>query len=66
MTGNLSHLFKEENEDYYEPYKMQTAFNNNYVEYMGNGNDYLSVAQYLHEIGISLNNLIKKHKKLKE
>ena len=44
---------------------MQTAFNNNYVEYMGNGNDYLSVAQYLHEIGISLNNLIKKTQKVK-
>ena len=66
MIGNITHLFKKKNEDYYEPYKMQTAFNNNYVEYMGNGNDYLSVIQYLHEIGISLTNLIKKHTKLKE
>ena len=45
---------------------MQTAFNNNYVEYMGNGNDVLSVAQYLHETRLYLTNFIKKHKKLKE
>ena len=66
MIGNITHLFKKKNEDYYEPYKMQTAFNNNYVEYMGNGNDDLSVAQYLHETRLYLTNFIKKHQKLKE
>ena len=43
---------------------MQTAFNNNYVEYMGNGNDDLSVAQYLHETRLYLTNFIKKTQKV--
>lgn len=64
MIGNITHLFKKKNEDYYEPYKMQTAFNNNYVEYMGNGNDDLSVAQYLHETRLYLTNFIKKTQKV--
>ena len=45
---------------------MQTGFKNNYVEYMSNGNDDFSVAQYLHKIRLYLTNSIKKHKNLKE
>ena len=65
--GNIGkQRVKEEDEDYYKPYKIQTAFNNGYVEYISNGNDDLSIAQYLHEIRPYITNLINKHKKLKE
>ena len=39
MISNLRHLFKGEDKDCYKPHKIQTAFNNNYVEYMNNGID---------------------------
>ena len=54
----------ESEEDYYEPVKISSAFNNNYIEYKSNGrkDKTLSIKEYLDIIKQYLSDIINEHK----
>ena len=53
-------LFESDNEDYYEPIRIGSAFSNNYVEYESNGDKDKtpSIKEYLDKIRPYLSNMI--------
>ena len=63
IKRNIRALY-ESQEEYYEPKRIKSAFNDNYVEYEGNGDKdkSLSIEEYLIIIGPYLSNIIDDHK----
>ena len=67
ITNNPNDDFIEDVRDLfsildYEPILIKTGFNNNYLEYMSNGNNSLSFNEYLELIKPYLNDLINVYK----
>ena len=65
--NNTNDDFIENNRDLfcildYEPLLIKSGFDNNYLEYMSNGNDSLSLNEYLELIKLYLYDLINVHK----
>ena len=56
--------YKKEKENYYKPVKVNTFWNNNYIDYKSNGdkNKTLSAEEYLNKIGLSLRDLLNDRK----
>ena len=57
-------LLGPDNENYYEPVRINNVFNSNYIEYESNGDKdkTLSIEKYLNEIKPYLSKMINDHK----
>ena len=51
-------LFEPGNEDYYEPIRISSVFNKNYIEYESNADKDYQLNEYLDKIRPYLNNMI--------
>ena len=62
IIGDIRSLFKQDEEDYYQPKRVINFWNNNYIEYQSNGDknrnlsDLHKIKPYLRNIIISLQN----------
>ena len=64
ITYDLKYLFDEEEEDYYEPTEIKSAFDDSYILYESKGDKdaKLSLEDYFNKIRSYLNNMINNHK----
>ena len=58
----IRNLFGENGDDYYEPIKTKSAFNDNYIEYESRGDKNLLLKEYLYMIIPYLRDMINDHK----
>ena len=58
----IRNLFGENDDDYYEPIKTKSAFNDNYIEYESRGDKNLLLKEYLYMIIPYLRDMINDHK----
>ena len=60
IIRDIRTLFEQEEEDYYKPKRVNNFWNNNYIEYEGNGgkNRNVSLNEYLNKIEPYFRNII--------
>ena len=60
IIGDIRTLFEQRKEDYYKPKRVSYFWNNNYIEYEGNGDKSrnLSLDEYLKKVEPYLRNII--------